>query len=143
MVASRHPVPGRRPDPRRTLRIATVALTATVAALYLAVFLVQLPHLHETDNPAPLYAFLAVVYLAGAALVALRDTRAVLLIGLLIQALLLAGFTWLLALLIREGDQGFLTDMLGLVIAVIAAQVLLVGLFSALIADVPPREPQS
>jgi len=140
MVSS--PTSAGPPGARGLLRIVTAALVAVVAVLYLAVFLVQLPHLHETDNPAPLYAFLAVVYLAGAVLVALRDTRPVLLLGLLVQALLLGGFTWLLVLLIREGDQGFLTDMLGLVIAVTAGQVVLVGLFSYLLAGAPRRRVQ-
>ena len=131
-----------RPGTRGLLRILTTALVAVVAALYLAVFPVQVPHLHETDNPAPLYAFLAVVYLAGAVLVALRDTRPVLLLGLIAQALLLGGFTWLLVLLIREGDQAFLTDMLGLVIAVTAGQVVLLGLFAYLLAGAPRRGAQ-
>lgn len=122
---------------RRTLLLRlSVGLSALVAALYLVVFFVQLPHIREGDNPAPAYAALALVYAAVAAGLALRDTPAVQWIGAAIQVIVLVLFFWLLALLYREGDQQFILDMLGLAIVITALQFVLLGLL-AYVAMIP------
>lgn len=122
---------------RRSLRFLTAAVTAAVAALYVAVFLVQLPHLHELDNPAPVYAALAAVYAVGAVLVALRDQQALLWTGATVQVVLLTLFFWLLAGLYAHGEESFILDMLGLAIGINAAQVVLLGLLSYLAGSAP------
>ena len=120
-------------SPRRTLvRRIAIGLAAGVAALYVAVFFVQLPHMHETDNPAPAYIALALVYIAVAASVALRDVARVLWIGAAVQVILLGLFFWLHALPSEHGDEGFILDMLGLAIAITATQFVILGLLAYL-----------
>lgn len=120
---------------RRTVRWVAAALAAVLAVLYLVVFFVQLPHLHETDNPAPVYAALAVVYVIGAVLLVVRDASILQWIGVAVQGVLLALFFWLLSELYAHGDQGFILDMLALAVAINTGQVILAGLLAYLAWD--------
>lgn len=120
-----------------TVRIVAGALAAVAAALYVVVFFVQLPHMHETDNPAPAYLVLAALYAAGAVLIALRDVAVVHWVGAAVQVVLVGMFFWLLAGLYREGDESFILDMAALAIAITAIQVVLLGLLTYLAVSAP------
>jgi hypothetical protein len=124
---------------RRWVRRAAQLLTIAVAALYVAVFFVQLPHIHELDNPAPVYLALAALYGIGAVLQAVRDTRATYWIGAVVQAVLIGLFAWLLAGMYAHDEESFILDMAGLAIAVNAAQLALIGLFTWLATHTPPH----
>lgn len=119
---------------RRTIRTAAAVLTGLVAVLYVVVFFVQLPHIQETDNPAPAYLFLAALYVVGTLLLARRDSATLQWVGAAVQVVLVALFFGLLALLYREGDESFVLDMAPLAIAVTGAQVVLLGLVAYLAA---------
>ncbi len=134
MTPSHPHVIRRNPKQRRTLRLTGAALAAGAAALYVVVFFVQLPHLHETDNPAPAYIALALVYAAGATLLAIRDDPLAQWAGAAVQAILIVAFFWLLALLYREGDQQFILDMAFLAVTITAIQFVLLGLLLRLAA---------
>jgi hypothetical protein len=121
----------------RTVRIVAGALAAVAAALYVVVFFVQLPHMHETDNPAPAYLVLAALYAASAVLIALRDVAVVHWVGAAVQVVLVGMFFWLLAGLYREGDESFILDMAALAIAITAIQVVLLGLLTYLAISAP------
>lgn len=125
------PVNGAR---RTTIRNVTAVLTFVVSALYVAVFFVQLPHIRETDNPAPAYLALAVGYAIAAILLARRDNRSVQWAGAGVQVVLLGLFFWILVGLYRHGDELFILNMLGLVVPIIAVQVVLLVLLSYLAA---------
>ena len=114
-------------DPLRTL---TVVLLAAVAVLYAVVFAVQLPHLSEPDNPAPIYAVLALGYLALAVVAARVDTLRLIWVLLGIQVLLVALFGWSVGMLYSEGDEAFILDMQWLAVAVTLVQVVLIGLLA-------------
>jgi len=137
------PAGGRRvaPRSRRVIRIVTAALAALAAALYVVVFLVQLPHLREPDNPAPVYVALAVVYATGAIL-GWRDRRVLHWVGAAVQAVLLALFFWILSELYGHGDESFILDMFWLAVAITALQVVLLVLLVRLALTAPraPRE---
>lgn len=122
---------------RRWARRAALLLTIAVAALYVGVFFVQLPHIHEQDNPAPVYLALAALYGIGAVLQAVRDTRATYWIGAVVQVVLIGLFAWLLAGLYSHDEESFILDMAGLSIAVNAAQLALAGLFTWLATHTP------
>lgn len=141
MASTGRDVDGRAWARRRGIRFLAGALAGAVAVLYAIVFFVQLPHLHETDNPAPLYAFLAVVYAVGAGLVVLRDAPLLHGVGAVLQLFLIAGFFWLLGELYRHGEESFILDMLGLAIAITAIQVVLLGLLTFLAVRLRPTLP--
>lgn len=71
--SDRNVAPGTPSPGRRRLRTAVVVVAAMIAVLYLVVFFIQLPHMREPDNPAPVYVPLALAYVVGAVLVAVRD----------------------------------------------------------------------
>jgi len=129
------------PRSRRVIRITTATLAALASALYVVVFLVQLPHLREPDNPAPVYAALAVVYATGAVL-GWWDRRVLHWVGAAVQAVLLGLFFWILAELYGHGEESFILDMLWLAVAITALQVVLLVLLVrlALTARRSPRE---
>ncbi|KAB7745317.1 hypothetical protein GA707_05110 [Nostocoides sp. F2B08] len=114
-------------DPLRTL---TVVLLAAVAVLYAVVFAVQLPHLSEPDNPAPIYAVLALGYLALAVTAARVDTLRLIWVLIGIQVLVVALFGWSVGMLYREGDEAFILDMQWLAVAVTLLQVILIGVLA-------------
>lgn len=120
---------------RRTLRWVAAALAGVLSGLYLVVFFVQLPHLHETDNPAPVYAALAVVYVIGAVLLVVRDASILQWIGVAVQVVLVGLFFWLLLKLYENGDQGFILDMLALAVAINTGQMILAGVLAYLAWD--------
>jgi len=129
-------------SPRRnTIRIVTGVLAAVVAALYVGVFFVQLPHLHEADNPAPAYVALAVVYATGAVLT-WRDKRVLHWVGAAVQVILLGLFFWILAELYGHGDESFILDMRWLAIAITAIQVALLGLLAYLAVSAARTQPK-
>jgi hypothetical protein len=117
---------------RQRVRIGAAVLSGVVAALYVGVFFVQLPHIHELDNPAPIYLFLAALYAVGALVVALTDKAALHWLGAALQAVLIALFVWLLRGLYAHGEESFITDMAGLAIAVNVCQVALLGVLAYL-----------
>jgi hypothetical protein len=123
---------------RRRVRRAAELLTIAIAALYVAVFVVQLPHIHELDNPAPVYLGLAALYGVGAVLQAVRDTKVTYWIGAVVQAILIGLFAWLLAGMYAHDEESFILDMAGLAVAVNAAQLVLIGLFTWLATHTPP-----
>lgn len=125
---------------RRRLRLAAALVAAVVAALYVAVFFVQLPHIDELDNPAPVYLVLALVYAVGAALLATIDKSVLHWLGAGVQAALIGLFLWLLVGLYANDEESFILDMAGLAIAVTACQVALLGLLPYL-AVTTPRPP--
>lgn len=116
--------------PMDPLRTVTVVLLAAVAVLYAVVFAVQLPHLTEPDNPAPIYAVLALGYLALAVIAARVDTLRLIWVLLGIQVLLVALFGWSVGMLYSEGDEAFILDMRWLAVAVTLVQVVLIGLLA-------------
>lgn len=122
---------------RRTARIAAAVLTALVAGLYVGVFFVQLPHIHELDNPAPAYLLLAAVYAAGVVVLAVWDKPVLQGVGAIVQGVLIGLFCSLLALLYREGDESFILDMAALAIAITAGQVVLLALLAGLATGRP------
>lgn len=126
---------------RGAIRVVTVTLAAAVAVLYIVVFFVQLPHLHEPDNPAPVYLVLALLYAAGAVLVALRDKPVVHWVGAAVQVILVGLFLWLLAGLYAHGEESFILDMAALAIAITAVQVVLLGLLIHLAMSDQGRPP--
>jgi hypothetical protein len=128
-----------QPVSRRWVRLAAVLVTTAVAALYVAVFLVQRPHMHETDNPAPMYLALAALYGLGAVLQAILDTRATYWVGAAVQVILIGLFAWLLKGMYAHGEESFILDMAGLAIAINTAQVVLIGLFAWLATSTPPH----
>ncbi|MGA8048153.1 MAG: hypothetical protein WCA30_18000 [Dermatophilaceae bacterium] len=113
--------------PMHPLRTLTVVLLGAVAALYAVVFAVQLPHLSEPDNPAPIYAVLALGYLALAVTAARVDTLRLIWVLVGIQVLVVALFGWSVGMLYREGDEAFILDMQWLAGAVTLIQVVLIG----------------
>lgn len=119
-------------SPRRSTRLVAAGIAAVVAVLYLVLFLVLLPHLRETDNPAPVFAALALLYAVGAALLWRRDARWVHVVGAGIQVFLLAGYLWLWSSSAAEGDEQFFLDHLVLGVTVAAAQVALFALLVVL-----------
>ena len=123
--------------PRRRLRLGALLLTAAVAVLYVVVFLVQLPHMQEIDNPAPAYLALAALYVVGLVLQVVRDTRVTYWVGAAVQAVLIGAFAWLLMLLYSNGDESFIFDMAWLAIAINAAQVVLMGVLGWLAIHTP------
>ena len=78
---------------RKALRRVAALLSEAVAALYLVVFFIQLPHMHETDNPAPVFVSLALVYVVGAVLLALRDLPWVHWSGAAVQVVIIGHFS--------------------------------------------------
>ena len=117
-------------EPMSPLRALTVVLLGAVAVLYAVVFLIQLPHLSETDNPAPVYAVLALAYLGFAVLAALVDTTRLVWALAAVQVLVIAMFGWSVGMLYREGDEAFILDLRWLAIAVTALQVVLVAVLA-------------
>lgn len=115
----------------RAVHIITVVLLLAIAVLYIGVFAVQLPHLHELDNPAPVYGVLALVYVVGATVYALRDTARVAWALAGLQAVVLSLFAWSVWLLYREGDEQFILDMQGLATAITVGQVVVLVLLAA------------
>ncbi|MHA6512935.1 hypothetical protein [Tessaracoccus sp. Z1128] len=122
---------------RRRLRLAAAFLAGIIAVLYVTVFFIQLPHLREADNPAPLYAFLAVAYAVGAGLLVLRDNRLLHGVGAGIQVLVVGGFVWLFVELSRHGEESFVLDMLWLAVSINALQIVLFGILAVLVAGRP------
>lgn len=114
----------------RALHLTTVVLLLAVAVLYIAVFAVQLPHLQEPDNPAPVYGFLALVYVVGATVYALRDTARVAWILAGLQVVVVSLFAWSVWMMYREGDEQFLLDMQGLAAAVTLTQLVVLALLA-------------
>ena len=117
---------------RRSRRLVAAGIAAGVAALYLVLFLVLLPHLQETDNPAPAFAALAVVYAVGTWLLARHDARWVHVVGAVLQALLVAGYVWLFASSADAGDDEFFVDHLAFGLVISAAQLVLLVLLVVL-----------
>ena len=113
--------------PMHPLRTLTVVLLGAVAVLYAVVFAVQLPHLSEPDNPAPIYAMLSLGYLALSVIAARVDTLRLIWVLAGIQVLLVALFGWSVGMLYREGDEAFILDMQWLAGAVTLIQVILIG----------------
>jgi hypothetical protein len=109
------------------LRLLTIVLLGAAAVLYAAVFAVQLPHLRETDNPAPVYAVLALVYLGLAITAALVDTTRLIWALAAVQGIVLALFFWSVGMVYREGDEAFILDMRWLAISITLIQVILIG----------------
>jgi hypothetical protein len=139
----RHERPGpeqHREQARGTTKLAAASVTAAVAILYLALFLVLLPHLHETDNPAPAFAALAVLYAVGAVLLWRLDARWVHVVGAVVQAFLVAGYLWLWSSSAAAGDQQFFLDHLALGVVITAAQV---ALFAMLVLLAWPRDEEA
>lgn len=112
----------RRPTPTTYL---AAGVAAGVAILYLVLFLVLLPHLEETDNPAPVFLVLAVLYAAGVLLILWRDSRVLNLVGVGVQVFLVAGYVWLWASSAAQDDDEFFWDHLALGLVITAAQVVL------------------
>lgn len=113
---------------RKALRRVAALLSGGVAVLYLVVFFVQLPHIREPDNPAPVFVPLALIYVVGAVLVIRRDVRWVQWLGAAVQVILIGLLAWIVVgSYAHEGVQ-FFVDMLWLVLAITAAQVLILGL---------------
>ena len=130
---------GVEPTRRRRVRLVALLLTVSVAVLYVAVFFVQLPHIHELDNPAPAYVALAALYGVGALLQSVRDTRATYWVGAAVQVILVGLFAWLLVGMYAHDEEGFILDMAGLAIAVNVIQTVLIGLFAWLATHTPPH----
>lgn len=126
-----------RPAPARYL---AAGIAAGIGVLYVALFLALLPHLRETDNPAPVFLVLAVVYAAGALLVLARDSRVLHLVGVGVQVFLVAGYVWLWASSASAGDDAFFRDHLALGLVITAAQVVLAVLL-VLLARSSPATP--
>jgi len=118
-----------RPTPARYL---AAGLAVGVAVVYVALFLVLLPHLHETDNPAPVFLALAVLYALGAVLTVWRQSRLLDLVGVGVQVFLVAGYAWIFVRSAQEGDDSFFWDNLAFAVVIIAAQVVLGVLLVAL-----------
>ena len=125
--AGRH---GAAAAPMHPLRTLTVVLLGVVAVLYAVVFAVQLPHLSEPDNPAPLYAVLSLGYVALAITAARVDTTRLTWVLVGIQVLLVALFGWSVGMLYSEGDDAFILDMQWLAGAITLVQVVLIGLLA-------------
>lgn len=123
--AGRHAIASAPMQPLRTL---TVVLLGAVAVLYAVVFAVQLPHLSEPDNPAPLYAVLSLGYVVLAVTAARVDTTRLTWVLAGIQALIVTLFGWSVGMLYREGDEAFILDMQWLAGAITVIQVVLIGL---------------
>jgi hypothetical protein len=121
---------GAPPARRRSMRFVAAGIAAGVAVLYLVLFLVLLPHLSEADNPAPVFAVLALVYAVGVWLLARRDSRRLDLVGAVLQLLLVGGYAWFFVSSAAADDEQFFLDHLlfGVVISVaqVALAVLLV-----------------
>lgn len=121
---------GAPPARRRSTRFVAAGIAAGVAVLYVVLFLVLLPHLSETDNPAPIFAVLALVYAGLAWLLARRDSRRLHVVGAVVQLLLVGGYAWFFASSAAANDAQFFVDhlLLGVVIglAQVALAVLLV-----------------
>lgn len=121
-----------------TARYVAAGVAAGIGVLYVVLFLVLLPHLRETDNPAPAFLVLAVVYAAGALLVLGRDSRVLHLVGVGVQVFLVAGYVWLWSRSAAEGDDTFFRDNLALGVVITAAQVVLAVLLVLLARSSPP-----
>ncbi|HET6967732.1 MAG TPA: hypothetical protein VFI44_05620 [Ornithinibacter sp.] len=117
---------------RRSMRVVAAGLAAGIAVLYLVLFLILLPHLAETDNPAPVFAVLAVSYAVLSLLLAKRDERLLHVVGAVVQAFLVGGYVWLFASSAVAHDEWFFLEhlLLGVVTAVaqVVLGVVLVGL---------------
>lgn len=122
-------------------RRVSVHLCLAVAALYVAVFAVQVSHLAEPDTPAPVYLMLTFAYLAGAAALTWIEGRAVHLIGLAVQAVVLVTFA--VVLLRLTPDE--LDRVLGMGLlagAIVLAQFLLIAALAwQLVRDQQPSRP--
>lgn len=126
--ANTSPTPG-HPTP---MRYVAAGLAAGIAALYVGLFLVLLPHLHETDNPAPVFLALAVLYAVGVVLTGWRHSRLLDLVGVGVQVFLVAGYGWILVRSAQEGGDSFFWDTLAFAVVIVAAQVVLGALLVAL-----------
>lgn len=116
---------GAPPARRRPTRLVAAGIAAGVAVLYLVLFLVLLPHLSESDNPAPIFAVLALAYAVGAWLLARRDSRRLDVVGAVAQLLLVAGYAWFFASSAAADDEQFFLDHLLFGVVITAAQVVL------------------
>ena len=110
---------------RRSMRFVAAGIAAAVAFLYLVLFLVLLPRLTETDNPAPVFAVLAVAYAVLSLLLAKREERVLLVVGAVVQAFLVGGYLWLFAGSALADDEWFFVEHLLLGVAIAVAQVVL------------------
>ena len=115
--------------------MVTEVVTAAVACLYVLVFFVQLPYLHEGDNPAPAFLALAVLYVAGAVLLAVWDKPVLQWVGAAIQVILIVLFVWLPAGLDAYAGESFVRNMTALAVAITAAQVTVFALYVYLAAS--------
>lgn len=113
-------------------RYVATGLAAGIAVLYVGLFLVLLPHLHETDNPAPVFLALAVLYAVGAVLTVWRRSPRLDLLGVGVQVFLMAGYAWIFVGSAQEGDDSFFWDNLAFAVVILAAQVVLGVLLVAL-----------
>lgn len=78
---------------RGRIRWAAAALCVIVAVAYLSVFLSLLPTLGQVgDDPTPLFAVLASVYVVGAVLLLYRDSSALHWAGGALQIILLSSY---------------------------------------------------
>jgi hypothetical protein len=122
------PSPIRSTTTARAAHIVTIVLLVAIAVLYIRVFSVQLPHLQEPDNPAPVYGFLALVYVVGATVYALRDTARVAWVLAALQVVVVSLFAWSVWLLYGHGDEAYILDMQGLAAAVTSTQLVVLAL---------------
>lgn len=113
---------------RKALRRGAALLSGGVAVLYLGVFFIQLPHLHEPENPAPVFIPLALVYVVGAILLTLLDVPWVQWLGAAVQVILIGLLVWIVVGSYTHEGVEFFVDMLWLVLTITAAQVLILGL---------------
>jgi hypothetical protein len=116
--------------PMHPLRTLTVVLLGAVTVLYAVVFAVQLPHLSEPDNPAPLYAVLSLAYLGLTVTAARVDTTRLIWALAAVQVVMVALFGWSVGMLYSEGDEAFILDMAWLAGAVTLIQVILIGVLA-------------
>lgn len=136
--SDRNVAPGTPSPGRRRLRTAVVVVAAMIAVLYLVVFFIQLPHMREPDNPAPVYVPLALAYVVGAVLVAVRDRAWVQWTGAAVQVILIALLVWIVVGSATHEGVVFFLDMLWLVVTITAAQVFLIVALVALARGARP-----